>query len=193
MYQAILAGSQTRGYQVEIVHKSKNELPKKANLDFGMYEGTFVIQTYKDNVKCAEYMLQLADTMYFPADGFDLVIKDYDGDGVADDFSLGQGQTPDPRFGNFMNYFFFAVNEDGSIMQHTLNTKDEKSLLTIPGDFSGYESFNQISRYIYAGEITEFLDSKREVIGLAIDNFPFCTNQTFTFKLTFSSFGLYIE
>lgn len=106
------------------------------DLDFGMYEGTFVIQTYKDNVKCAEYMLQLADTMYFPADGFDLAIKDYDGDGAADDFSLGQGQTPNPMFGNFMNYFFFAVNEDGSITQHTLSTKNRKNLLTMPDAFS---------------------------------------------------------
>lgn len=105
LYQAILASGSAHGYQVEIVHKSKNELPEKADLDFGMYEGTFVIQTYKDNAKCAEYMLQLADTMYFPADGFDLVIKDYDDDGVADDFSLGQGQTPDPLLGDFSNDF----------------------------------------------------------------------------------------
>ena len=69
-YQAILAGGQTHGYQVEIVHKSQNEFPKKADFGFGMYEGTFVIQTYKDNVKYAEHMLQLADTMDFPADGF---------------------------------------------------------------------------------------------------------------------------
>lgn len=136
VYQAILAGSQAHGYQVEIVHKSKNKLPKKVDLDFGMYEGKFVIQTYKDNAICAEYTLQLADIMYFPADGFDLVIRDYDGDGAADDFALGQGQTPDPMLGNFMNYFFFAVNEDGSITQHTLSTRNGKSLFTIPDAFS---------------------------------------------------------
>lgn len=133
---AVIANGTAHGYQVRIAYLADGTVPDKESLTFGMYEGRFEIQTYQNGVKCAAYTLSLADKMYFPADGFDLAINDYDGDGDADDFALGQGQMPLPAMGNFMTYHFFTVNEDGTIEKHSLSTEDGYSLFTLPDDFS---------------------------------------------------------
>lgn len=74
--------------------------------------------------------------VYYPEEGFGLSVKDYNGDGENDDFALGQGQTPLQGLGNFMYYQFFNVDENGNITRYTLSTKDGKSVITIPDEYS---------------------------------------------------------
>ncbi|MBR1740615.1 MAG: hypothetical protein IJ733_01870, partial [Lachnospiraceae bacterium] len=71
---------------------------------------------------------------YFPA--FSLGVADYDGDGEADDFAIGQGQTINPNFGNFMTYQFFGIEDDGDVTKYHTSTENGTSISTPPGDFS---------------------------------------------------------
>lgn len=155
-YEAIVAEALIHGYQVRIAclfDHAKDPVQSKQDLEFGLYRGNFEIQTYKNNTKHASFQLQTADEIYFPADGFPLAVQDYDGDGDADDFALGQGQTPYPLLGNYMSYYFFTINEDGTIAQHALSTQDGQSLTTIPGDFSKeFPCKDGIITYLALGE-----------------------------------------
>ena len=136
--EALVANATIHGYDVQVVYIPDGELPDKADLEFGMYSGRFAIRTYKDNVKYAEYPLDFGinDMVYYPEEGFGLSVKDYNGDGENDDFALGQGQTPLPGLGNFMYYQFFNVDKNGNITRYTLSTKDGKSVITIPDEYS---------------------------------------------------------
>ncbi|MFG6395453.1 MAG: M56 family metallopeptidase [Lachnospiraceae bacterium] len=137
-YEALVASRLINGYDVRVVYVSDKEIPDKKDLENGMYCGKFEIQTYKDNVKYDAYQLDFGinNKIYYPQEGFDLKVKDYDGDGNADDFTLGQGQTSDPLLGNFMCYQFFTADEDGGIIRYGLSTEDGKNLVTIPGSYS---------------------------------------------------------
>lgn len=137
-YEAAIANKLINGYDVRVVYVSDKEIPDKKDLENGMYCGKFEIQTYKDNVKYDAYQLDFGinNKIYYPQKGFNLKVKDYDGDGNADDFTLGQGQTSDPLLGNFMYYQFFTADEDGGIIRYRLSTDDGKNLVTIPGSYS---------------------------------------------------------
>ncbi len=136
MYEAVVATGEAHGYQVQVAYISGHQIPDKKDLDFGMYEGEFHIRTYRNDTVYADYKLQAEGKMYFPVDGFALSFQDYDGDGTADDFTLGQGQTREPALGNFMSYWFFAVDEDGSIVRYVLSTENGERLVTVPGEYS---------------------------------------------------------
>lgn len=132
-YGNIVANKTINGYNVQIVHTSDSNT---SAVD-GYYSGEFVIRTYKENVKYAEYMLEFGNQdIYYPKEGFSLSVKDYDGDGNKDDFVLGQGQTAMPMLGNFMNYQVFTVDDDGSIIRYALSTEDGKNIYTLPGEYS---------------------------------------------------------
>ena len=60
----------------------------------------------------------------------------YDKDGENNDFSLGQGQTPVTELGNWMNYAFFGIGENGSIKQYLLGKNKTPYIATIPGGYS---------------------------------------------------------
>ena len=136
--QAVVAEKNIHGCQVQVVCSNGALLTEQSGPAAGMYQGEFEIRTYKNGRKCASHKLDFGftDELYYPADGFELVVKDYDRDGSADDFTIGQGQTLVPAAGNFMVYQFFAIEEDGSILQHSLSTKEQDAILTIPGDYS---------------------------------------------------------
>lgn len=134
-YEDVVSKAAIHGYDVEVKYISEKKLPRKEDLEFGMYAGKFQIQTRKDGKEFDQYDLTLSDEMYFPADGFNLALADYDGDGVANDFALGQGQTPNVMSGNYMRYEFFGVGEDGAIIVYKV-ANEEGELVTIPGGFS---------------------------------------------------------
>lgn len=137
-YGNVVADETINGYNVQVVHIADKET-ENSNVPAsdGYYSGEFVIRTYKENVKYAEYKLEFgSQDIYYPKEGFSLTVKDYDGDGNKDDFALGQGQIAMPMLGNFMCYQVFTVDEDGSITRYTLSTEDGKNLLTLPGEYS---------------------------------------------------------
>ena len=132
-YGNIVANETINGYNVQIVHIADSN----TSVVDGYYSGEFVIRTYKENVKCAEYMLEFGNQdIYYPKEGFSLFVKDYDGDGNKDDFVLGQGQTAMPMLGNYMYYQVFTVDDDGSIIRYDLSTEDGKNIYTLPGEYS---------------------------------------------------------
>lgn len=155
-FNDIIAEKKINGYNVQVVHIA-DKIPPDNNAPAGgtYYSGEFVIRTYKDNTQYAEYKLEFGDkTIYYPKEGFNLTVKDYDGDGNKDDFAIGQGQTAIPETGNFMCYQFFTVDEDGDIVRYALSTEDGKNLVTLPGGYSPV--FNSKKDEIICRVITEY-------------------------------------
>lgn len=146
-YGDVIAKENINGYNVQVVHTADSSAPA---VD-GYYSGEFVIRTYKENIKYAEYKLEFgSQDIYYPKEGFSLTVKDYDKDGSKDDFVLGQGQTATPEIGNFMNYQVFTIDNDGSIIRYVLSTEDEKNISTLPGGYSpGFKCKN--GEIIYQG------------------------------------------
>lgn len=154
-YRVHIASETIHDYQLQLVYLSDTPEPKAG--DLGVFEGAFALVTSKDGTVCDEYTLQFegVGALAFPSDGMSLVVKDYDGDQAADDFSLGQGQTVLPAMGNYMQYKFFTVDEDGSITRYTILDTDQDHIVTMPGDYSGdftyedgwlqYQGFNEES------------------------------------------------
>lgn len=136
--EAVLAETVIHGFQVQVVYLVDSELPDKSDLESGMYHGDFEIRTCRNGRKYASHKLafDFTDELYYPAGGFELAVKDYDRDGFEDDFAIGQGQMPVPESGNFMFYQFFAIEEDGSVLQHTLSTREQTGILTLPDEYS---------------------------------------------------------
>lgn len=132
----VVSETKINDYQLKLVYMPEGEVPVKDS--FGMYEGAFELQTYQKDKKCASLEVQFpqVQTLYYPAERFNLVVKDYDGDGSMNDFSLGQGQTGHPALGNYMVYQLYSVDEDGSIIQYALSAEDEQSIVVLPGDYS---------------------------------------------------------
>ncbi|MCI9077712.1 MAG: M56 family metallopeptidase [Lachnospiraceae bacterium] len=156
VYGDIVAEEKINGYNVQVVHLADKEPPdKSAPAGDTYYSGDFVIRTYKDNVKYAEYKLEFdVNTIYYPKEGFTLAVKDYDCDGDEDDFAIGQSQTAIPECGNYMYYQFFTVDEDGSIHRYALSTEDGKNLVKIPGKYS--PAFKTENGEIICQAITEY-------------------------------------
>lgn len=121
-------------YELKLFYLSDEKEPEETEA----YEGDYILETSKNGKVYDRYALQFPsdDTLTFPSEGIELVVKDYDGDGVMDDFGLGQGQGALPYAGNWMFYQFFTVDEDGSIVQFALSTEDGNSIMTLPGEYS---------------------------------------------------------
>ena len=135
-YKVVIADAAIHDYEIQLSYLSEKMKPKAED---GIYNGEFVLETTKNGKIYDEYVLKFPskDTLAFPAAGMQLVVKDYDGDEEMDDFSLGQGEQVMPELGNWMQYEFFTVEEDGSIVQFVLSTEDGNSILTLPGEYSG--------------------------------------------------------
>ena len=116
---------------MRFVYSPQEKEIKKTN---GMYEGQFELRTYKDNMLFAVRKIKCKDkhNLYYPEEGFELVLKDYDGDGDADDFSIGQADTMIPKDGKSMVYWLFSVDEDGDIRQCRMDNDEEDCLKTVP-------------------------------------------------------------
>lgn len=97
-----------------------------------------MIQTSKGEevIDIYEVDFELGDTFYFPQDGFNIRLADYDGDGERNDFALGQGQAKTPMAGNFMKYRFFGIGKDGMITGYHLSGEDDLCIVTLPDDHS---------------------------------------------------------
>lgn len=147
-YEAVLAKTQIHGYELRFVYSPKNREMKKTD---GMYEGEFELRTYKENILCETRRLKGKSKFYYPEEGFDLALKDYDGDGDADDFSIGQGETMIPKNGKSMVYWIFSVNEDGSIWQCRMDNEDEDCLKTFPSYNFSKEFECQKGKIYYIG------------------------------------------
>ncbi len=140
-YRIGIASETIHGYTLQLVYLSDN--PKPEADETGVWQGAFSLITTKEDVVCDEHTLQFqgVDTVAFPVEDMSLVVKDYDGDQDVDDFSLGQGQTMIPALGNWMQYQFFTVDEDGSIvqfslMEFSLQEEEKDYIVTMPGDYS---------------------------------------------------------
>lgn len=134
----ILAEAAINGYELrlELLPDKKQSSGDMLNND--MYEGNFAWKSYKDDVLYDTYKIHFTqkEKLYFPKDGITLEVKDYDGDGQKDDFSLGQGQFAISSLSNYMMYEFFTVDEDGSIIQFALSTENGENIVTLPGEYS---------------------------------------------------------
>ena len=140
---AVVGEVTVNGYQLKLVLAAEEGKSKEDMLENGLYKGTFVLMTYgEDGSLCDEQELSFPDKEIFEnseisyPENVTLVLSDYDGDGVEDDFSLGQGQMSNPALGNYMVYKFFTVEENGSIVQYRTNTENGETISTIPGDYS---------------------------------------------------------
>lgn len=134
---AVVAKANISEYQLEIQCVPGKKAEKKSAS--GYYEGdSLVIQTSRNDeiIDRRDVTFAKDEKMYFPVDGFELRVSDYDGDGKKNDFALGQGQTPDPMLGNYMRYRFFGVDEDGTVVVYHTSTEDGVSIGTIPGEYS---------------------------------------------------------
>lgn len=132
----VVSETKINGSQLKLVYVWEGKKPEKDG--YGMYGGKFELQTYQKDQKCDSLAVEFPQmqTVYYPAAGFDFVVKDYDGDGSKNDFSLGQGQTEEPMLGNYMLYQFYSVDEDGSIIQYALSTDGGENIVTRPGEYS---------------------------------------------------------
>lgn len=109
------------------------------NLKSGYYEGdSLMIQTSRDEkiIDRRAVSFGKGEKVYLPAKGMELSLADYDGDGRKNDFALGQGQGADPLLGNYMNYRFFGVDEDGVVAEYHTSTENGASISTVPGKYS---------------------------------------------------------
>lgn len=122
------------GNQLEVQCATDEKKPKSGN-----YEGdSLVIQTSRDEkvIDRREVSFGKGKKVYFPAKGIELSLADYDGDGRKNDFALGQGQGADPVLGNYMNYRFFGLDADGTILEYGTSSEDGVSIRTVPGKYS---------------------------------------------------------
>lgn len=103
-----------------------------------MFGDRLMIQTSKGDevIDVYEVDFELGGIFYFPREGFNIRLADYDGDGERNDFALGQGQTKSPMAGNFMKYRFFGIEKDGMITGYHLSGEDDLCIGTLPGDYS---------------------------------------------------------
>lgn len=130
----VVASAAIDGYRLEVQCVTEEKKPKS-----GYYEGdALMIQTARDEkvVDRRGVSFGKGGKVYFPAKGIDISLADYDGDGRKNDFALGQGQGADPLLGNYMNYRFFGVDEDGSVAEYHTSTEDGASISTVPGKYS---------------------------------------------------------
>lgn len=132
----VVSETKINDYELKLVYVPEGEAPVKDS--FGMYEGRFALQTYQGDKKCDSLEVQFpqVQTLYYPAERFHFVVKDYNGDGSKNDFSLGQGQAGNPALGNYMVYQFYSVDQKGSIIQYALSGEEEPGIVALPGDYS---------------------------------------------------------
>lgn len=163
-YQIVLGSTEIHDYELRLVYLSDKAEPDAD--DAGYLKGKYALVTSKEETQYDEHILQFTgvDTLAFPADGISFVVKDYDGDRDNDDFSLGQGQTENPLLGNWMQYQFFTVDEDGSIVLFTVSTEDQKSISTIPGEYSADFTSDTLGSICYQ----EFQDDGVEDTSITI-------------------------
>lgn len=157
-YIKSLAKAEMKGVTVEVMYASQKKIennPKSMYYD----DGEFYIQTKKgndilDTMKLTKERFGVENKIAFTPE-FSLQISDYDKDGENNDFSLGQGQTPVPELGNWMNYAFFCIGENGSIKQYLLGKNKTPYIATIPGGYS--KAFDRKKKNIlyYSLEKTE--------------------------------------
>lgn len=98
-----------------------------------LYEGNFVLATYRDGKKVDEIELKAENTdpiMHFPAT-IPLHVRDYDGDQAADDFAIGQ-----PHGSEAMTYQFFTVEENGSILPFTVSEEPMDYIIAAKDQYS---------------------------------------------------------
>lgn len=130
------------GYQVEVqcFSDAKDKSKKDENeQDQNYLSGDrLMIQTSRDGqvIDVCEADFEMDEKVYFPKDGFQISVSDYDGDGEENDFALGQGQIREPLAGNFMKYRFFGIGDDGMITAYHLSGTGKESycIVTHPGD-----------------------------------------------------------
>lgn len=166
--EIVIATERVHDYDLQLVYLSEDSEPEIT--DMGVYEGKYVLKTRKDMLVYDEHILEFPeqDTLAFPEKGIQFVLKDYDGDQEKDDFSLGQGQQPLPYLGNWMQYEFFTVDEDGSIVQFCLSTENGDSILTIPGEYSG--DFEQKGGEVYYSGLMEMMTTSIMRPEAVVDN-----------------------
>lgn len=175
-YDAVVAEETINGYNLKLVllpdKVSKTETDnKKVPIPadgFNLYEGTFALITYKDGNLYDEYKLKFQhnDKVYFPKDGITLHVKDYDGDGNADDFSLGQGQVFSPMLSNFMIYQFFTVDEDGSIVKFSTSYNSGESITVYPDETGFPDEFSKEFKRGKYGVIFSDGNNKKEYTSI---------------------------
>lgn len=169
----VLSFAKVDDYELSLVYLSGD---KEKNVDTkpedGYYtsseEGTGVVPDFgfslitsksgkmcgQKDLSCGDYGM---DEISFPAEGIKLNLADYDGDGRANDFSLGQGQMKMVELGNYMVYLFCGVEEDGEIVTYANLAENgiSTTIGTVPGDYSRkFARKDGQLEYIYLGDGT---------------------------------------
>ena len=154
------------GYQLEVQCVTDDKKPKS-----GYYEGgSLMIQTSQDEkiIDRREVSFGKGKKVYLPAKGMELSLADYDGDGRKNDFAIGQGQGADPLLGNYMNYRFFGVDEDGAVVEYGTSTEEGVGISTVPGKYSPLYSpvfKRKNGEVIYQGLREEGVEEMSATIG----------------------------
>ena len=132
MEEKVIAESTVNGYQVKLIAKNVELIEEITSPYNNMYQGEFVLETIKDGVKCDEMPLIFDSDKFldFPQ-SITLHIKDYNGDGKKDDFTLGQ------RAGSSnMIYNIYTVDENGYISQYEFSSIGQSYFTAQIGEYS---------------------------------------------------------
>lgn len=118
--RTVIGFQKINDYEIKLLMNSGKQIEDKLSPNYKLYEGNFVLETYKEGEKCDVLEIEAEDSVaYFPSE-VSLHLKDYDRDGKEDDFALGQSLGS-----SAMTYRFYTVEENGSIMPFTVS--DEPS------------------------------------------------------------------
>ena len=116
-----IVSEMVNGYETKLLLKDGEKINEPLSPYHEMYKGSFVLATYKDGKKWDEQELKVyneEEELCFP-DKLSLCVRDYDKDGRADDFALGQ-----PVGSTAMAYRLYTVEENGSIMQYYVSVQN---------------------------------------------------------------------
>lgn len=108
----VIGSHSINNYEVKLLMNSGKKIEDNLSPNYKLYEGNFVLETYKEGKKCDVLEIGAGyskSELCFPSK-ISLHLKDYDGDEKADDFSLGQSVGS-----SAMLYQFYTVEENGSI------------------------------------------------------------------------------
>lgn len=132
-------------YETRLLMDRGNLIKDSASSYNQLYEGRFVLATYRDGKKYDEIEIKAKNTepvMHFPA-SISLHARDYDGDRAADDFAIGQ-----PLDNSAMTYQFFTVEENGSILPFTVSEDPINYVIATKDQYSpSFEVSNDVILY----------------------------------------------
>lgn len=120
-------------YETKLLMNKGRQIKDNTSSFDKLYEGNFVLATYRDGKKVDELEIKAENTdpvMHFPTT-ISLHVRDYDEDQAVDDFAIGQ-----PLGSSGMTYQFFTVEENGSILPFTVSEEPMYYIIAAKNEYS---------------------------------------------------------